>query len=229
MKKLFLLWAFFSSFALANNALITHNLESLGIKSVNISDSPIAGLKTVSSEQGVMYVSNDGKYILHGTLYAVNNGKVSNVTNQALMTELNSLQKDMIIYPAVHQKYVVNIFTDITCGYCRLLHRQIKAYNNLGITVRYLAYPRSGPDSTTAEEMEAIWTSKNPNQALTDAKNGKLPTTRETPNIVAKEYALGRQFDVTGTPTIVLEDGEVIGGYLPPKELLKVLEEKANN
>ena len=50
----------------------------------------------------------------------------------------------MITYKAENEKYVVNVFTDITCGYCRKMHAEMADYNARGITFRYLAYPRSG-------------------------------------------------------------------------------------
>lgn len=52
----------------------------------------------------------------------------------------------MIEYKAANEKYVVTVFTDITCGYCVRLHSQMKEYNDLGITVRYMAFPRQGSE-----------------------------------------------------------------------------------
>lgn len=228
MKKQFLLLtALISSGAWATDAQIKQNLAKLDINEVQISNSPISGLKTVTTNQGVLYVSNDGKYMLHGTLYALDNGKVTNVTTQALMTNLNSMQKEMIVYPAVKQKYVVNVFTDITCPYCHMLHEQMQKYNDLGITVRYLAFPRAGLNSQAAEQMEAIWTEKDPNQAFNDATaNNKLPSRHLSPKIVAQQYNLGRQFNIGGTPAIILENGEVLGGYVPPEKLLEILKQQ---
>ena len=39
------------------------------------------------------------------------------------------------------------VFTDVDCGYCRRLHQQMAEYHELGIGVRYVAFPRSGPDT----------------------------------------------------------------------------------
>ena len=62
-------------------------------------------------------------------------------------------------------------------------------------------------------------------KALNDAEEGKLPSTLKTPNIVKKHYELGIKFGVTGTPYMVTDKGEVIGGYVEPKELAKMLAE----
>ena len=110
------------------------------------------------------------------------------------------------------------------CHYCHLLHQQIKEYNDLGITIRYLAFPRSGASGQTAGQMEAIFAAKDPVFALNEAEKGNLPKELKTPNIVKKHYMLGVQFGVGGTPTIITSDGETIGGYLKPADLLAELE-----
>ncbi len=45
------------------------------------------------------------------------------------------------------------------------------------------------------------------------------------PDIVKKHYQLGIKFGVTGTPNMVTSEGELIGGYVEPKELAKMLSE----
>ena len=141
-----------------------------------------------------------------------------------LLDKLNALKNEMIVYPAKNEKHVVTVFMDITCHYCHLLHQQVKEYNDLGITVRYLAFPRAGMESQTAGQMEAIFTAKDPTFALNEAEKGNLPKELKTPNVVRKHYLLGAQFGVNGTPTIITSEGEVIGGYLKPADLLAALE-----
>jgi thiol:disulfide interchange protein DsbC len=88
--------------------------------------------------------------------------------------------------------------------------------------VRYLFYPRSGPDSESWDKADAVWCSPNRNDALTRAKRGEaLKPARcgETP--VARDYELGQEFGVRGTPAILLSNGEMLPGYLPPALLVK--------
>ena len=161
---------------------------------------------------------------LQGKLYELTAKGPLDVNGKMLINKLNSFKNEMIIYPAKNEKHVVTVFMDITCHYCHLLHQQIKEYNDLGITVRYLAFPRAGMNAESAKQMEAIWTAKDPSFALNEAENGNLPKELKTPNIVKKHYNLGIQFGVNGTPTIVTSKGEIIGGYLKPRELLAELE-----
>ncbi|AMQ91514.1 protein-disulfide isomerase [Aggregatibacter actinomycetemcomitans] len=208
----------------ANDVALKSKLEKLGVKDIDIQTSPIKGLKTVVSDQGIFYASEDGEYLLQGKIYKLTDKGISNVTNKVLLDKLNALKNEMIVYPAKNEKHVITVFMDITCHYCHLLHQQVKEYNDLGITVRYLAFPRAGMESQTAGQMEAIFTAKDPTFALNEAEKDNLPKELKTPNVVRKHYLLGAQFGVNGTPTIITSEGEVIGGYLKPADLLAALE-----
>ena len=213
--------------AMANDATIKSKLQSLGASNIDVKSSPISGIKTAVTDQGVLYVTEDGKYAFQGKLYELTNNGPVDVGGKILVDKLNSYKNEMIVYPAKNEKHVVTVFMDITCHYCHLLHQQLKEYNDLGITVRYLAFPRAGMNNQTAKQMEAIWTAKDPVFALNEAEKGNLPKEVKTPNVVKKHYELGAQFGVNGTPSIVTSTGELIGGYLKPADLLSALEETA--
>ncbi|MGX2947288.1 bifunctional protein-disulfide isomerase/oxidoreductase DsbC [Frederiksenia canicola] len=198
-------------------------LEAVGATNVMLSDSALPGFKTAVSDQGVVQISQDGRFVIYGNIFELKNGKAIDITNQALLSQLESLKDEMIVYPAKNQKHVVTVFMDITCHYCHLLHGKMKEYNDLGITVRYLAFPRGGMNTQTAKQMEAIWTAKDKVFALDEAEKGNLPKEQKTPNIVKKHYELGIKFGVNGTPNIITEEGQVIPGFVEPKELLSML------
>ncbi|QIM68820.1 bifunctional protein-disulfide isomerase/oxidoreductase DsbC [Basfia succiniciproducens] len=210
--------------ATADNAQITTQLKKLGATNIEVKDSPISGIKTVVTNEGVLYATEDGKYVLQGKLFELTDKGPVDVTGKALLATLESYKNEMIVYPAKNEKHVVTVFMDITCGYCQKLHSEIKEYNDLGITIRYLAFPRGGLGTKTAKEMEAIFTAKDPAFALDEAEKGNPPKELKAVNITKKHYELGVQFGVRGTPSIVTQSGELIGGYLPPKELLSALE-----
>ena len=228
MKKSFLLlsllMAAMSGVAYADNAAIKQSLGKLGIDNADIQNAPIKGLQTVLTDNGVLYVTEDGKYILQGTLYDISAEQPVNVTNQLLMGKLNALNKDMIIYKAPEEKHVITVFTDITCGYCHKLHEEIKDYNALGITVRYLAFPRQGLQSKAAGEMKSIWCAKDQAKAFDTAMSGGNVTPASCETSIADQYNLGVLFGIKGTPAIVLEDGTVIPGYQGPKEMKQMLD-----
>jgi thiol:disulfide interchange protein DsbC len=134
----------------------------------------------------------------------------------------------MIIYGEKTLPYQVTVFTDIDCGYCRKLHSQIKEYNEEGIRIRYLAYPRSGimrdgKMTDSAALAESVWCADDRHAALTDAKAGKDVPNKKCGSPVSAQYQLGQDFGVTGTPALLFNDGELVPGYVPPKRLAAAL------
>ncbi len=125
------------------------------------------------TDSGVLYVTDDGKHIIQGPMYDVSGAQPVNRHQPLLLGKLNALSNEMIVYKAPKEQHVITVFTDITCGYCRKLHEQMSDYNALGITVRYLAFPRQGLQSQAEQDMKAIWCAKDRNKALDDAMNGK--------------------------------------------------------
>lgn len=182
--------------------------------------SPIAGIYELSRGMDFAYVTADGKYAFSGDL--IDLGANDNLTEQRRRDARHKLidaipESDMIIFGPRDPKYTVTVFTDVDCAYCRELHRQIAEYNRLGIRVRYLSYPRTGPNSDSWTKAEEVWCSRNRGEALTEAKRGMALATKPCANNpVAREYALGQEFQLKGTPAIVMSDGELYGGYLPP-------------
>ncbi|EDP9910222.1 bifunctional protein-disulfide isomerase/oxidoreductase DsbC [Salmonella enterica subsp. enterica serovar Anatum] len=225
MKKRFMMFtllaAAFSGVAHADDAAIRQSLAKLGVQSTEIQASPVAGMKTVLTHSGVLYVTDDGKHIIQGPMYDVSGAHPVNVTNKLLMSQLNALEKEMIVYKAPDEKHVITVFTDITCGYCHKLHEEMKDYNALGITVRYLAFPRQGLESQAEQDMKSIWCAKDKNKAFDDAMAGKGVKPASCDVNIADHYALG----VSGTPAIVLSNGYVVPGYQGPKEMKAFLDE----
>ena len=214
-----------SGAAHADSAAIKQLLAKLGVQSTDIQPSPVSGMSTVLTDSGVLYVTDDGKHIIQGPMYDVSGAQPVNVTNQLLLGKLNALSNEMIVYKAPKEQHVITVFTDITCGYCHKLHEQMSDYNALGITVRYLAFPRQGLQSQAEQDMKAIWCAKDRNQALDDAMNGKGVQPASCSVDIAKHYTLGVQMGVNGTPAMVLSNGMVLPGYQGPKELKAFLDE----
>lgn len=227
MKKglmlLSLLVAAVTNAAHADDAAIKKALDSLGIQQANVRPSSVKGLKTVLTDRGVLYVSEDGKHILYGSLYDISGKVPVNVTNQLLVTQLEALQDQMIVYKAPKEKHVITVFTDSTCGYCHKLHQQMHEYNDLGITVHYLAFPRQGRGSQVEEDMQSIWCSADKAKAFDAAMKGDAVSPATCKTDISKHYALGVQFGIQGTPAIILGNGMMIPGYQGPKEMAAML------
>ena len=207
--------------------------QTLGFNVASIKASPMPGVVEVLTDQGLFYASADGNFLLHGKMYGLGDN-VSNLTEESLaQVRVDGMVKfsdNMIVYPAKNEKHVVTVFTDITCGYCRKMHEQMSAYNDKGITVRYLAYPRAGVKDRNGsysqgfKDLRSIWCHEDAETALTKAKSGSSVAARICEAPIEEEFNFGRQVGVTGTPAIMLENGMMVPGYQDPDKLFTLLE-----
>ncbi len=193
-----------------------------------VAPGPIDGLYEVMANGNVFYLSADGRYIFSGDIIDLKNNQ-KNITEATRKAErIKAISKfgesNMIVFSPKKPKYQVTVFTDVDCGYCRKFHSEIAKINELGIAVRYVAFPRSGPNSPTADKMQSIWCAKDKQQALTLATQDKFNEKNACPSTAVKEgFAMGMRLGVRGTPTLVLEEGTLLPGYFPPNKLLEVL------
>ena len=198
-----------------------------GIKLEDVRMTPVNGIYEITRGADISYSSADGRYVIVGDMIDVDtDANISETRRRAIRTRMiDSIpDSEMLVFSPKAPKYTVTVFTDIDCGYCRRLHSQMAEYNRLGIGVRYLFFPRSGPNTESWHKAEAVWCSKNRNDALTRAKNDEVIKSPKCPvDIVARDYELGHKLSVEGTPSIFLPSGELLGGYLPPAQLLQYL------
>jgi thiol:disulfide interchange protein DsbC len=200
------------------------------VKIDSLRPAPIAGLTEVNAAGQTVYVTNDGKYLVTGSIVEIATKRdLTEVARAATRREAlkTVTASQMIVFAPPHPKYTVTVFTDVDCAYCRKLHSQIADYNNAGIAVDYLFFPRAGIPSESYDKAVSVWCAANRQQALTDAKKG-LPVVKATcANPVTQDYELGRRFGFDGTPAIYTADGTAIGGYLSPTDMKAKLDQLA--
>jgi thiol:disulfide interchange protein DsbC len=61
---------------------------------------------------------------------------------------------------------------------------------------------------------------------MTRAKQGQDVPGKTCDNPVQKHFALGNELGVRGTPSIILGDGELVPGYVPPARLVQLLNDQ---
>jgi thiol:disulfide interchange protein DsbC len=198
-----------------------------GAKPEDLRATPVPNIYELTRGSEIGYVTADGKYAFGGDLVdlAKNDDLTEDHRRNLRVAEIGAIpESQMVIFGPKDPKYTITVFTDVDCAYCRQLHSQIADYNRLGIRVRYLFYPRTGPNTESWTKAEEVWCSADRNDALTRAKLGQpLKAKPCADNPVARTYALGRSFGLDGTPSIVTANGQMFGGYLPPAELLQEL------
>jgi thiol:disulfide interchange protein DsbC len=206
---------------------IKQKMQSImGADVSSVTKSPVNGFYEVMTPRVLFYASADGRYLMQGNIYDLDN-ELANITEQKMATvrkaKLESYTDSMIVFPAKNEKHTITVFTDVDCGYCQRLHSKMAQYNDLGITVRYLAFPRGGARSPAWEKMQSLWCSKDQHKAMDDLKAGTDIAKASCDNKVPEHYQLGIEFGVNGTPAIVLDDGSMIPGYQPPEQLIQIL------
>jgi thiol:disulfide interchange protein DsbC len=200
-----------------------------GVKPEDVQTTPVAGIFEVLRGSDILYMTRDGQYAFTGDLYQVaSRANLTEVHRRDLRRKLIEAvpESRMVVFSPPQPKYTVTVFTDVDCSFCRALHRQIAEYNRLGVRVRYVFYPRTGPDTESWHKAEQVWCSADRKAALTKAKLGEPLDSKvcaDTP--VAQEYELGKAIGLEGTPGIVAANGAMLGGYLAPDALVAQLKE----
>lgn len=198
-----------------------------GITLEDVRMSPVTGVYEVTRDSEISYLSADGRYAILGDMIDLDSDdNISETRRRGIRARIIETvpETEMLVFSPKDPKYTITVFTDIDCGYCRRLHSQIAEYNRLGIRVRYLFFPRSGPDTDSWHKAESVWCASNRNEALTRAKNGEAVNSPKCPTgIIQRDFELGQKLAVEGTPAIFLASGEMLPGYAPPGQLAKYL------
>lgn len=198
-----------------------------------VAEAPVAGLLEVTYGAQVFYVSKDGRHLINGEVFDLKSR--TNLTKGRLAEARRDMmatldESAMITYKAKgKEKHVISVFTDIDCVYCRKLHEGMAEMNELGITVHYLAYPRAGLNSPSYDKAVSVWCSEDRNAAMDKAKNEQQVDNKSCGDAPVKEqFSVGQAVGVSGTPAMVLSDGTLVPGYMPPKRLAEMLEKSGN-
>ena len=229
IKILFVLsFLFFADEENLKNKIAKILPQGLPINFIETSLLPDFYVVNVANNQ-ILYVSKSFEFVLAGEVIQLKEGKITSLNDKYqtklvknILSTINS--KESINFVSNKEKYKLTIFTDISCGYCRLLHSEIDSYLKEGLTINYLAFPRDGLNGSVYKDMMSAWCSKNPKQSLTKLKNGEEIEELQCNNPVSDHFRKGSLLGITGTPTIILEDGRKFSGYIPANELIKIIE-----
>lgn len=232
MKKIILM-LFAASLIWAQQPSVLENLKKILPQGLNINfyeESEIENFYVVNvANNQILYVSNDFKYVFAGDVISLDNGAPSSLNElyQAkLVKQVMSLLEDTrtINFTAENEKHLIKVFTDISCGYCRLLHSQIDDYLALGISIEYYGFPRDGLQTQVFEDMQSAWCSDDPKLSITKLKAGDDVEVKTCQNPIQMHYEYGQLLGITGTPSIFLSNGQKLSGYIPASELIKIIE-----
>jgi len=200
-----------------------------GMPITSLAATPVAGLYELVTEGQIYYINQDAKFLLTGNMIDLNTEQ--NLTelrlgglHMDLLADID--ESNMLIYePEEPSNRSITVFTDISCGYCRLLHEQIDTLLDAGVRVRYLMFPRAGLDTPAHQALESVWCSENPQTAMTVAKAGGQIDEASCDNPIETHVEVAQQVGLRGTPLIYLDTGERVHGYREAAILAKMVKD----
>lgn len=229
---LFLITSFLTSFAVSADAAsssgdVARLKQSLARSMPNvvpskISETPVTGLYEVIVGSQVVYMSVDARYMIEGDLIdLVTKRNVSEEAKSAIrLTAIEQLGSDnMLVYKPEEVKDTITVITDINCTYCRRLHKEIPVYLNNDVEVRYIFMSERGSPAGMKKTV-SVWCSDDRQKALTTAKAGGKIEEKSCDNPIKQHLVLSRELGVRGTPAIILEDGQLLPGYVQADKLI---------
>ena len=198
-----------------------------GLQPDEIRTSPLDNLYEVTFGGRIVYLTADGRYLIQGKIIDLETR--TEITEDRLselkMAALARVGEDqMVIFGPEDAKDTITVFTDIDCGFCRKLHAEMARYNEEGIRIRYLFYPRAGIGSDSYNKAVSVWCADDRRTAMDKAKAGQEIQAKTCENPVEEHYNLGQTMSISGTPALLLEGGELVPGYVPAHKLRKALD-----
>lgn len=176
---------------------------------------------------GIFYTDAQGDFLIQGAMMDTKTRR--NLTEERI-NALNAIDfstlplKDAIVFKSGNGRRKLAVFEDPNCSYCHRLETELAKVKNL--TVYMFLYPILGPDSTA--KSQNIWCAANRTKAWQDwMLRQKTPAAAQCDTAaVQRILEFGRGHRITGTPTIVFEDGRRVSGAMDAAALENMLEQK---
>lgn len=196
---------------------------------ISLTPSAMENIVEVEISTGeILYSDIKGEFLFAGDMFRAGPTGLVNLSSKTRQVRTQKKiaaipVKEMIVFTPEKIKATITVFTDVDCTYCRALHRDMDKMMDLGIQVRYIAYPRGGEEAGSYQKMISVWCSDDRHKTLTQAKNGQNLPERDCDNPVLAHYELGNELGISGTPALVLPDGQIVPGYVDPPRLAVML------
>ena len=194
------------------------------VRPSKISTTPIQGLYEVIVGTQVVYMSDDARFMIEGDLYDLKSKEnySENAKSGIRLAAMKQLGTEkMLVYTPEKVSNTITVVTDIDCPYCRRLHDEVPDYMENEVEVRYIFMPLKG--SADMKKTISVWCADDQQLALDIAKAGGEVEEKTCDNPINEHLKLARELGVRGTPAILLEDGQMLPGYIPYNKLVAQL------
>jgi thiol:disulfide interchange protein DsbC len=197
-----------------------------GAQIASIVKTPYAGLFEVVIDNEVIYASADGKYLVMGNVIELDSRRNLTAARMAKLNEVkwNTLPLDKAIKEVKGDgSRKLAVFSDADCPFCKKLEPEIDKLNN--VTVYTFLYPIEGLHPQAIPTSKQIWCEKDRLKAWKAYMlRGEKPDAKgDCANPVDEVIRLGNKLRVSGTPTLIFENGQRVPGYAPADKLEQLL------
>ena len=187
-----------------------------------ISKSPVPGLIEAIVGSQVLYLTEDGRYLLGGPLFDV---KADRNLTEAGLEQVNAIPFDSLKLDWAIKRVKGNgarriaIFEDPDCPYCRVLEQTLTSIDNL--TVYVFLFPIDQLHPEAAAKSRAVWCAPDRAKAWDEVMpTGAVPAGAPqcaTPMANITDFA--KRHRINSTPTTILADGRRLVGAVPRAQL----------
>ena len=190
-----------------------------------ISRTPMAGLFEVRLSTNEIYYSDaEGNFLIQGSLIDTKSRRNITEEREAKLSaiDFNTLPlKDAITLVRGNGKRKLAVFEDPNCGYCKRFERDLAKIDN--VTVYLFLMPVLGPNSV--EKSRNVWCAKDPGAAWTNLmqKDTQPATAQCNTAAIERNIEFGRKHKITGTPTLIAQDGSRVPGAINTAQIEKLL------
>lgn len=213
-----------------------------GVKVSSVKSTAIMGIYEVALDDngraGIVYINNDGTYILTGSLLDVQNMK--DLTSARILeitsVDFNSIPlTNSITLGAPDGQYKAVVFTDPDCKPCALYHAElrsaVKMRNDLTIYLKPLPQPNNYPYSY--KKARAIACAKDNAESLKRLEeyfiNNNASFDECQTNTVEETMKLAARLKVKRSPTTIFTSGVKFSEAMMVNDFLKQLDAHSSN
>ncbi len=216
-----------SSLALADDTAIREAVKKLAPAASidSIKAAPMQGWSEVALGTQIVYVSNDGKLLISGSIYDTHaQADLTEASQTALRATTIKKLPDIakISFSPAKPTTRVTVFTAIDCGFCRELHKQMDGYHERGIAIDYVVIPRHAPGTPMDVATRQLYCEADAQNAFAAALENRI---KDKATCKGEGYdagtAMAQALGINSTPVAVFADGSLGSGFLSPDEMAK--------
>jgi thiol:disulfide interchange protein DsbC len=190
-----------------------------------ITPTPLAGIYELRLSTNEIYYSDAaGNFLIQGNLIDTKSKRNLTEEREAKLSAIDFSAlplKDAITFVHGNGKRKLALFEDPNCGYCKRFERDLAKIDN--VTVYLFLMPVLGPGSV--EKSRNVWCAKDPAAAWTNLMQKEIAPAAAQCNTAAidRNLEFGRKYKITGTPTLVAQDGTRVPGAINSTQIEKLL------